>query len=157
MGGNSHSVRFSFDVPAEVARDRLYVHAQIEVELQELSGRRRRMLLNAQSTSSQMKHFGDNVGIRHGQNNDNKHILIDKHYKPSPNHHHPIYSPPKESVYYISPFVIALCALFGFVLIANIIFMVYTHCSKKHRYTSLKLTDSEFETEGDDEIALVSE
>merc|ERR1711933_258964 len=68
----SNFARFSFIVPNEVSRDRLYVHVQVMVDLQDSSsGRRRRVLLNVnndQNIANKMRHFGDQIGINHGEN-----------------------------------------------------------------------------------------
>eukprot|EP00483_Globobulimina_turgida_P006210 UN06220 len=66
----SNIVRFSFVVPDDVSRDRLYVHAQIEVDLQEVTSRRRVLLdLLDVETANQITHFGGQVGVTRNETN----------------------------------------------------------------------------------------
>ena len=63
----TNAVRFSFQVPSEVARDTLFIQAELEVELQELGRRRTRLLASADPTANQMQNFVETVAINHGQ------------------------------------------------------------------------------------------
>ena len=137
----SNIVRFSFTVPNEVARDQLYVQAEIEVELEELGRRRRRrMLLNVNpSTANQMQNFIEQIGINHGEE-----TIINKEPKQEPRNYNPPqqYYPPQQPVSPVSPvsnpssytinlsspWIIGLGGLLSVILTFNIIFMTYKHC-----------------------------
>eukprot|EP00483_Globobulimina_turgida_P002091 UN02093 len=57
----SDEILFSFLLPNEIARDTLYVHAHVEVLLEELSGTRR--LLSTARQTNKMTHFGEQISI----------------------------------------------------------------------------------------------
>ncbi len=124
-------VRFSFLIPEEVTRDTLYIHAQIEVELQEPIPRRR-ILLDV-NTANQISHFGQQVGITHNnkpQPQPQPQLPINE---PQPQ---PINIPNPSSTIYLSlksPLVIVGCALLALILTFNVCFMCYINCYKNKR------------------------
>ena len=165
--GYTNVVRFSFQVPHEVARDTLYVQAELEVALQELGGRRRtRRLLSIEQTANQMESFVGSTGINHGQK-----IYYQPREEPpkqQPRQNPPEqYYPPQQPIQPVqpvnpvapvspvvpnvgpatgtwtinlsSPWVIALGGLLGLVLTFNIAFMTYTNCCRASRDRPLVL------------------
>jgi len=161
--------RFSFIVPTKVARDTLYVHAQIMVDLQDSSsGRTRRVLLdvdNVPNTMNQMRHFGDQIGINHGQ----KPNAMKNNEAEEPNYYDPnaLNYPSTVSLSLSSPWIIAIGTLLGLVLIFNIIFMCYINCNgergrvlfeRRKGYSSVKRVDSDaFDESEANPINVVSE
>ena len=150
-----NAVRFSFTVPRTVARDKLYVMAEIEVTLQE--SRRRRVLLGRprgsrgrqSATANQMEHFIQPIGINYGQeiikqppnedipryNEPNNYNPPQQYYPPQqpaipqqPYPVNPVSSPSSYTINLSSPWVIALGGLLGIVLTFNIVFMTYRNC-----------------------------
>ena len=151
-------VRFSFTVPNEVARDTLYVQAEIEVELVELSRRRRRrtrrMLLNPNPTANQLRLFVEPIGINHGQERPQQYYPPQK---PISKPYQPISLPSSFIINSLSPWIIAIGGLLGLILTLNIIFMVYNnYCNndrisfrrrgRKQRYSKVNI-DSELDSE----------
>eukprot|EP01084_Bolivina_argentea_P165840 288033_1 len=134
--GFTNIVRFSFDVPQEVARDTLYIHAQIEVELQEEGRRRQRMLLDV-NTANQIQHFGHEIGVINPNKN-----------KPKPKQfpQQPVNNLPNPSS---TPWMIIIAgALLVIILLFGVCLMFYLKCCKsKDGYSKVKHTDSEFDSE----------
>merc|ERR1719411_1301663 len=167
--GISNFDRFSFIVPSQVARDRLYVHVQVMVDLQDSSsGRRRRVLLdvtNGPNTANQMRHFGDQIGINHGQNP--KARINNEPEEPNGYDPNAVNNPSTASISLSSPWIIAIGTLLGLVLILNIIFMCYINCNgekgrvffeRRKGYSSVKRVDSEdFDESEANPINVVSE
>merc|ERR1712176_271638 len=161
--------RFSFIVPSKVARDRLYVHVQVMVDLQEASsGRIRRVLLdvdNAPNTVNQMRHFGDQIGINHGQ----KPNAMKNNEAEEPNYYDPnaLNSPSTDYLSLSSPLIIAIGTLLGLILLFNVMFICYTNCNgekgrvlfgKRKGYSSVKRIDSDdFDESEANPINVVSE
>ena len=162
--GISNIVRFSFVIPHEVARDTLYIQAELEVELQEL-GRRRRILLSSitEPTANQIDNFIDKVGINHGQEPESP--FNNKNNKPHNEYYpqepiNPItnpVSPPVWTINLSSPWIIGIGSILGLILIFNIVFMCYVNCCndnnvtnpfsriKRRGYNKVKIADSEIE------------
>jgi len=127
----TNAVRFSFQVPNEVARDTLYVQAELEVALQELGGRRRnrRVLLRGRGaggpkqggsngnnqgrpraeaeTANQISNFVQTVGINHGQKiyyEPKEEPKQQPHEQPRQNpHDQPEYYPPQQPIQPVNP------------------------------------------------------
>merc|ERR1712176_1716598 len=143
----SNFARFSFIVPNEVARDRLYVHVQIMVDLQEpSSGRTRRVLLdvnNDQNIANKMRHFGDSIGINYGQNS--KAIKINEPEEPNYYDPNAVTNPSTVYLSLSSPWIIAIGTLLGLVLIFNIIFMCHINCDREKGVVSFAQKNEYFD------------
>ena len=162
--GISNVVRFSFTVPNEVARDTLYVQAELEVELQELT--RRRILISSGSfepTSNQIESFVESVGINHGQKKPQPEPQLPQQYYPKEpvnpinpiNSINPINPVSTWTIDLSSPWLIGIGSILGLIFIFNIGFMCYINIFKsstesrvsfgkrKRGYKSVNAQDSE--------------
>ena len=148
---NTDKVRFSFTVPNEVARDRLYIQAQLEVQLQE-GGRRRRMLLRGRgdrgrnsAMANQLNHFVGEISINHGQEQPKpyKEPQSPNNYPPQQpinnyppiNNPHPVSpaaptTPNTWTINLSSPYVLILGGLMAVILTFNIVFMCAANCRR---------------------------
>jgi len=124
------TLRFSFVVPPKIARDTLYVHAQLEVSL---TGARRRLLRKVvpkQAMANQMSHFMGSFGVR--QN-------------PKPNHQPPPSQPqPQPFVPSVgghgthlltlqSPWIVVVAVVVAAALVFNLVLLGYANCCGNRR------------------------
>ena len=167
-------LRFSFIVPNKIARDTLYIHAQVEVSLVE-SSRRRRVLLSS-ATANQMEHFLGHIEVGQDStnhdpvNNDKPESPEQAPYDYNPNPIEPVSPSTPISTWTInlsSPYVIGIGCILAALLSFNILFLCYQNCSKHRQsrfsfnrarrsgYDSVKIIESEIEP--DSEIPMIQQ
>eukprot|EP01083_Nonionella_stella_P084379 233577_1 len=143
----SNEIQFQFDVPSTVARDTLYVHAQIEVSL---APDRRRMIVDSfmKKEANQMEHFVDRIGVIASPQHEPKpqNQPHDVNYEPKAPPQTPVQQPWAISLQ--TPWIIGIASVLGLLLTFNIVWMCYMKCVKRSggRYAPIKAVDSEFDS-----------
>uniref|UniRef100_A0A7S0XNC4 Uncharacterized protein n=1 Tax=Elphidium margaritaceum TaxID=933848 RepID=A0A7S0XNC4_9EUKA len=156
LDADKDKLRFSFVVPEQVARDTLYIHAQIEVSL--TGARRRRQLLSGMAVANQMSHFLGNIGV---SNNPQPRL-------PAPQQPQQPWSnvPSGDNGVYLlslrSPWIMAIAGLLAVILTFNVGFWCYMRCCDDTRrgrvaYKKVKVQDSEFDESEANVMNVVSE
>lgn len=133
-------LQFSFVVPPKIARDKLYIHAQVEVSLQSENGRRRRLLKSSRATANQMSHFIDDIGVTAEKKKKHDDNYLDNEPQPQPQqpyqyqpYQQPVpQAPVTPNADYVlslqSPWILAIGGVLAVVLTLNIVFMCYMNC-----------------------------
>ena len=158
----ANTFRFSFRIPDEVARDRLYIQAEIEIALIELQQQpviRRRLLVSGNSNSNkdrnkakkikdkdisnQIGHYIDSIGISDG--------VVSYTFPQKPISYPDItYHVSSISTTNYTAWITVICGVLSLIFSVNIMYMCYQCCYKpqipretRYEYRSVKVADSE--------------